>query len=180
MRCLDITGDQFHPEWNYAIRPRQSPKWQSPKWQQLLFEVSLVFKTPCADQPFRTAPVGATPGFQVAPQGDQKLACYGNDGDALDAALAGPDTLAKPDAQRTVGVVTQPQPGQLDHDGAGLGIASFADALIAADRTALEMARRQSDIAPKLLAIVELPVKDLADQCRANLRLDLMRSWIFF
>jgi hypothetical protein len=26
MKCLDITGDQFHPEWNYAIRPRQPAK----------------------------------------------------------------------------------------------------------------------------------------------------------
>lgn len=25
MKCLNITGDQFHPEWNYTIRPR-SPK----------------------------------------------------------------------------------------------------------------------------------------------------------
>jgi hypothetical protein len=23
MKRLDITGDQFHPEWNYTIRPRQ-------------------------------------------------------------------------------------------------------------------------------------------------------------
>ena len=23
MKCLDITGDQFHPEWNYTIRPRK-------------------------------------------------------------------------------------------------------------------------------------------------------------
>jgi len=23
IKCLDITGDQFHPEWNYTIRPRQ-------------------------------------------------------------------------------------------------------------------------------------------------------------
>jgi PHP family Zn ribbon phosphoesterase len=23
MKGLDITGDQFHPEWNYTIRPRQ-------------------------------------------------------------------------------------------------------------------------------------------------------------
>jgi len=22
MKGLDITGDQFHPEWNYTIRPR--------------------------------------------------------------------------------------------------------------------------------------------------------------
>jgi hypothetical protein len=26
MKCLDITGDQFHPECNYTIRPRQPPK----------------------------------------------------------------------------------------------------------------------------------------------------------
>ena len=25
MKCLDITGDQFHPEWNYTIKPRQPP-----------------------------------------------------------------------------------------------------------------------------------------------------------
>jgi len=25
MRTLDITGDPFHPEWNYTIRPRSSP-----------------------------------------------------------------------------------------------------------------------------------------------------------
>jgi hypothetical protein len=24
MRTLDITGDAFHPEWNYTIKPRQS------------------------------------------------------------------------------------------------------------------------------------------------------------
>jgi Rhodopirellula transposase DDE domain len=23
MKSLDITGDQFHPEWTYTIRPRQ-------------------------------------------------------------------------------------------------------------------------------------------------------------
>ena len=27
MKCLDITGDQFHPEWNYTIGPRQPRKW---------------------------------------------------------------------------------------------------------------------------------------------------------
>jgi hypothetical protein len=24
MATIDITGDQFHPEWNYTIKPRQS------------------------------------------------------------------------------------------------------------------------------------------------------------
>ena len=31
MKSLDITGDQFHPEWNYTIRPRP------PQSSQLLF-----------------------------------------------------------------------------------------------------------------------------------------------
>jgi hypothetical protein len=26
MKCLDITGDQFHPEWNYTISPRHTAK----------------------------------------------------------------------------------------------------------------------------------------------------------
>ena len=26
MKSLDITGDQFHPEWNYVVRPRQTTK----------------------------------------------------------------------------------------------------------------------------------------------------------
>ena len=25
MKCLNITGDQFHPEWNYTVNPRQPP-----------------------------------------------------------------------------------------------------------------------------------------------------------
>ena len=28
MKSLDITGDTFHPEWNYTIRPRsKNPEW---------------------------------------------------------------------------------------------------------------------------------------------------------
>ncbi len=26
MAALNITGDDFHPEWNYTIKPRASPK----------------------------------------------------------------------------------------------------------------------------------------------------------
>jgi len=45
------------------------------------------------------------------------------------------------------------------------------------------MAWRQPDIVPKLLAIVELPVENFADQCvpiSGPMLLSLMRSWIFF
>jgi hypothetical protein len=40
MKCLDITGDQFHPEWNYTITPRLTAK----SWQ-LLFGASLAEAT---------------------------------------------------------------------------------------------------------------------------------------
>jgi hypothetical protein len=26
MQSLEITGDTFHPEWNYTVRPRQPAK----------------------------------------------------------------------------------------------------------------------------------------------------------
>jgi hypothetical protein len=25
MKALNVTGDRFHPEWNYKITPRQQP-----------------------------------------------------------------------------------------------------------------------------------------------------------
>jgi hypothetical protein len=33
MKCLDITGDQFHPEWNYTIKPRK-PAESPPVWAE--------------------------------------------------------------------------------------------------------------------------------------------------
>jgi hypothetical protein len=35
MAALNITGDDFHPEWNYTIKPRSPPK-----SSQLLFGAS--------------------------------------------------------------------------------------------------------------------------------------------
>jgi len=53
-------------------------------------------------------------------------------------------------------------------------IASLADALVATHGTALEMAGRQPNIAPELLAIVELSVEDLTNQHRGNSRSDAL------
>lgn len=45
---------------------------------------------------FQNSGRGHHAGFDIAPQGDQELACHGNDGDAPDAAFGAPDTLAEP------------------------------------------------------------------------------------
>ena len=109
-------------------------------------------------------------GLKIAPQGNQQLTCHRHDGDPPNTTLGGPDALVKPDTQRTIGLVPEPDPGQFDHHCAGLRIASLADTLVAAHGTALEMARRQPNIAPELLAIVELPIEDLTSQHRGNSR----------
>src|SRR5262249_53340283 len=59
----------------------------------------------------------------------------------------------------------QPQPGELNHDRASLAIASLAHPLITAHRAALEMRRRQTDIARQLFTIVKGAVQHLADKC---------------
>src|SRR6516165_10806452 len=101
-------------------------------------------------------------------------ACHRDDRDTSNAALGGPDALVKPDTQRTIGLVAEPNPGQFDHDCAGLRIASLADALVATHGTALEVAGRQPNIAPEPLAIVELPVEDFTNQHRGDSRSDAL------
>jgi len=58
--------------------------------------------------------------LEIAPKGNQQLACHRHDRDTSNAALGGPDALVKPDTQRTIGLVAEPNPGQFDHDCAGL------------------------------------------------------------
>jgi hypothetical protein len=60
----------------------------------------------------------------------------------------------------------QPQPSELNHDRASLGVASLADPLITAHRAALKMRRRQTDVARQLFAIVKRAVEYFADKRR--------------
>src|SRR6201981_3030963 len=72
-----------------------------------------------------------------------------------DTALEFANTFAEPDTQGAVRLMPQPQPGELNHDRASLGVASLADPLIMAHRAALKMRRRQTDIARQLFTIVK-------------------------
>ncbi len=55
MNRLDITGDPFHPEWNYTIRPRLPTSAQPAEPERLFCVMSLVAATgtsiPPADRP---------------------------------------------------------------------------------------------------------------------------------
>src|ERR1035438_8204669 len=53
--------------------------------------------------------------LEIAPQRHRQLTRQRHHGDAADTALGGADTVAVPDAQCAVGLVTQPQPGKLIH-----------------------------------------------------------------
>src|SRR5262249_27991612 len=88
-----------------------------------------------------------------------------DDRNSPDTALEFADTSAKPDTQGAVRLMPQPQPGELNHDRASLGVASLTDPLIMARRTALTMRRRQGDIARQLFAIVKRAVEHFADKC---------------
>lgn len=61
-------------------------------------------------------------GFNIAPQRDQQLPGHGDNGDAPRAALQRADARAEPCSQRTVRLVAQPQPGELDKHCAGTRI----------------------------------------------------------
>src|ERR1700741_2532661 len=93
--------------------------------------------------------------LEIAPEHNQQLACDGDDRNSPDTALEFANTFAEPDTQGAVRLMPQPQPGELNHDRASLGVASLADPLIMAHRAALKMRRRQTDIARQLFTIVK-------------------------
>src|SRR6516162_1752212 len=103
--------------------------------------------------------------LEIAPERNQQLACDSDDRNPPDAALEFANTIAEPDTQGAVRLMSQPHPRELNHGRASLGVTSLADTLITAHRAALKMRRRQTDIAPQLFAIVKRAVEHFADKC---------------
>src|SRR6201981_2492193 len=52
----------------------------------------------------------------IAPQGDEQLAGQGHDSDAPDPSLCCADPIVEPAAQGRVWLMTQPKPGDFDHE----------------------------------------------------------------
>src|SRR4051812_6781161 len=71
-------------------------------------------------------------GLHISPDRDQQLTSEGDDGDTLDAPGGGADAVAIPARQRALGLMTQPQPGELDECLARAPVAGLADALLTA------------------------------------------------
>ena len=65
-------------------------------------------------QVLTAASAGTRPVSSVSPDRDQQLTGEGDDGDTLDAPGGGADAVAIPARQRALGLMTQPQPGELD------------------------------------------------------------------
>src|SRR5271166_5759596 len=103
-------------------------------------------------------------GLDVAPERDQQLSRHRHDGDPPRASLQRADALAEPGGERTVRLVAQPQPGELDERRARPRIAGTADVAIAVYAAALVRHGRDADVAGELSAVGEGAVKHLAHQ----------------
>ena len=114
--------------------------------------------------------------LEIAPERDQQLACDCDDRSPPDTAFEFANTIVEPDAQRAGGLMSQPQPRELNHDPASLGVTSLTDTLITARLAALEMRRRQTDVARQLFAIVKRAVEHFALLCSVSILADAMAS----
>ena len=101
---------------------------------------------------------GHQAGGHKTPQRDHELACHRHVGNTAYPALHVADTLAEPLAQFAVGLMLQPQPGQLDGNLAGPFVAGFADALFAPARPAVVGRAGEPEITADLAAVVEVAV----------------------
>jgi hypothetical protein len=132
-----------------VLQPHRRPV-THPPWNLVMFLSSQRVSSHLQSSAFRHQAC-----LEIAPERNQQLACDRDDRNPPDAAFEFANTIAEPDTQGAVRLMSQPHPRELNHDSASLGIASLADTLITAHRAALKMRRRQTDIARQLFAIVK-------------------------
>src|SRR3954471_18562345 len=111
-------------------------------------------------------------GLHISPDRDQQLTSEGHDGDTLDASGGGADAVAIPARQRALGLMTQPQPGELDKRLARAPVAGLADALLTACAAAGIGTGCQARIGRHVAAVGEVAVEDLQLQHGCELRAD--------
>src|SRR6202045_2412049 len=103
-------------------------------------------------------------GFEISPQRHHQLARQRHDGDASYATLDVADPLVEPAGQIAAGLMSDPQPGEVDGEFAGAMVAGFADALVALAVPAVVGHPDQAEIAADLAAIVEAAIEHFIDQ----------------
>src|SRR6516162_5533368 len=107
-------------------------------------------------------------GLQIAPEGNDQLACQCHQRDPAHASRHGADTGAVPARERAAWLMPQPQPRQLDGTSPRSRVARPCDALVAPDAATLPRDRDQPQVAADLPAVVEAAVEDLVRQQLAN------------
>src|SRR6202158_4748315 len=83
---------------------------------------------------------------------------------APDAPLHVAHPLAEPAPQLALGLVPEPQPGELDRELASAPVAGLADALLAVALAAVVGCSGEPEIAADLAAVVERAIESLVQQ----------------
>src|SRR5271165_3291523 len=109
---------------------------------------------------------------RIPPQSDQKSPCHRHHHDLAHALSRATNALAKPNDLSRAGLVTLPEPGQLDHHGSQTPIAGLVDPLLALRTPAAERRRRKPGVGTKCLAIGEFAHERLPDQNGGALHTD--------
>src|ERR1700730_7850528 len=92
----------------------------------------------------------------ISRQGNEQLAGERYDRDAADPAALGANALVEPTAESTVGLVSHPHPGKLDHCGSQTWISCFRDALFVVDAATLPWTGSQACISRQLPSVLEV------------------------
>lgn len=92
----------------------------------------------------------------VPPQGDQKPACHCHHHYFAHAPPRAAYALAKPADLSRAGLVTLPEPSELDHYGSQSSISSFANPLLTLRGSAAERCRGEPGLGAECLAIGEV------------------------
>src|SRR5438132_3646362 len=103
-------------------------------------------------------------GLEITPQRNHELARERHDGDPARPTLEVAHPLMEPAGQFAAGLVSDPQPGELDGELAGAAVAGFADALIRRGGATVVGRPTQPDMAADLAAIVEVAIEHFIDQ----------------
>src|ERR1700680_1578613 len=108
----------------------------------------------------------------ISREGDEQFAGERDNRDAADPAALGANALAEPTAESTVGLVSHPHPGKLDHCGAQTRIACLRDTLLVVDAATLPWTGSQAGIGrqlPSALKVAEQTLKvEHGGELRAN------------
>jgi len=94
-------------------------------------------------------------GADVLPESNEQLARQCDDHRLFETAAVAGNALLEPESERRVGLVAQPQPGELDHRRSQTRISGFRYALLTIDIAALPRRRSQSRVGSDLAPVFE-------------------------